>query len=188
MDSTSLSLLQRLRRPSDPEAWSRFVKLYTPLLYGWARRLGLQPTDAADLVQDVFTLLLRKLPEFQYDPRQRFRGWLWTVTVNRYRTLRRRRPPPAVAGNDATLGEVAGPDPIEEMAEAEYRHYLVQRVLRLLQAEFPAVVWEAWSQHFVGGRSATEVAAALGISVNAVYIAKCRILRRLRTELDGFLD
>ena len=62
---------------------ARFVELYTPLLYYWARRVGLRRQDAADLVQDVFTLLVRKLPEFTYDRNKRFRAWLRTVTLNR---------------------------------------------------------------------------------------------------------
>src|SRR5262245_6236650 len=65
MLTTSDSLLHRLRHPSDGEAWARFIQLYTPVLHRWANRLGLQEADAADLVQDVFGLLLRKLPEFE---------------------------------------------------------------------------------------------------------------------------
>jgi RNA polymerase sigma-70 factor (ECF subfamily) len=188
MDPTSVSLLHRLRRPDDPAAWNRFVQLYTPLLYAWSRRLGLQPADAADLVQEIFVVLVRKLPEFQYDTRQRFRGWLWTVTVNKYRESRRRHAPVLAPLHDSALPEPAGPDPAEAMAEAEYQHYLVQRALRLLQAEFPPATWKAYREHIMDGRPAADVAADLGISVNAVYIAKCRVLRRLRAELEGFLD
>jgi RNA polymerase sigma-70 factor (ECF subfamily) len=188
MDPTSVSLLQRLRRPDDPAAWDRFVRLYTPLLYGWARRLGLQPADAADLVQEVFVVLVRKLPEFQYNPRQRFRGWLWTVTVNKYRESRRRQAVAVAQTHGDAQPEPSVPDPAEAMAEAEYRHYLVQRALRLLQAEFPPATWKAYREHILEGRPAADVAADLGVSVNAVYIAKCRVLRRLRAELEGFLD
>jgi RNA polymerase sigma-70 factor (ECF subfamily) len=188
MDSTCVSLLQRLRRPDDAEAWNRFVRLYTPLLYSWSRRLGLQPADAADLMQEVFAVLVQKLPEFQYNPQQRFRGWLWTVLVNKHRAQRRRRTLAVGPLGDSALPEPAGPDPIEVMTEAEHRHYLVQRALRLLQGEFQPVTWAAYRGHIVDGRPAAEVAAALGISVNAVYIAKSRVLRRLRAELAGFLD
>ncbi len=64
MSTTPVSLLEQLRQPTAARAWPRFVELYAPLLYDWARRLGLQDADAADLVQDVFAILLRKLPEF----------------------------------------------------------------------------------------------------------------------------
>src|SRR5687768_5078078 len=79
MNETSASLLERLRRPADAEAWSRFVELYTPVLFAWARGVGLQDADAADLVQDVLAGLLRSLPTFQYDPGKSFRAWLRTV-------------------------------------------------------------------------------------------------------------
>src|SRR5205807_7472116 len=89
MTNTPSSLLERLRQPFEPEAWARFVSLYTPLMYSWARRVGLQEQDAADLVQDVFVTLLQVLPTFTYDRRQSFRRWLWTVTINKWRKDRK---------------------------------------------------------------------------------------------------
>ena len=76
MDSTSISLLRRLRQPSPEDAWQRFVDLYAPLIFHWGRNQGLNATDASDLVQQVLSTLVIKLPEFEYDPKQRFRGWL----------------------------------------------------------------------------------------------------------------
>src|SRR5262245_6513796 len=89
MVTTSDSLLERLRRP-DCNAWVRFVQLYTPLLHRWAGQLGLQDADAADLVQDVFSILVQKLPEFVYDPARSFRGWLRTVLIHRWHNWPRR--------------------------------------------------------------------------------------------------
>src|SRR5262249_58188030 len=97
MHTTSASLLERLRQPAQQESWTLFVKLYTPLIFYWARRTGLKEEDAADLVQDVFTLLVKKMPEFQYAPGKSFRGWLRTVTLNKWRE-RQRRPTVAVVG------------------------------------------------------------------------------------------
>src|SRR5262249_60927380 len=93
MNRTSQSLLERLRRRDDAAAWTRFTDLYTPLLYHWARQLAAQPTDAADLVQDVLATLVRLLPDFRYDPAQSFRAWLRSILVNRWRTSRRHPPP-----------------------------------------------------------------------------------------------
>ena len=93
---TPASLLERLRRPTDEAAWDRFVRLYTPLIYTWARRAGLQSADAADLVKEVLTTLVRTLPEFTYQKQQSFRAWLRTVTLNKWRDRCRRlaaRPP-----------------------------------------------------------------------------------------------
>src|SRR6185369_6361079 len=86
MLSTSVTLLERVRKRDDQAAWERFVALYTPLLYRWAQRAGLADQDAADLVQDVLVLLMQELPNFEYDAaRRNFRGWLKTVTINKCR-------------------------------------------------------------------------------------------------------
>jgi RNA polymerase sigma-70 factor (ECF subfamily) len=134
MNTTSASLLQRLRQPAAQDAWGRFVQMYSPLLYGWAHRLGLAEADAADLVQDVFTTLVQKLPEFRYDPGKGFRGWLRAVLLNRWRDLGRRRVP--VAGGPSQQQALAElPAPEEELfGEAEYRQQLVSRALQLMQA------------------------------------------------------
>ncbi len=89
MTKTPSSLLERLRQPFEPEAWARFVSLYTPLIYSWGRRVGLQESDAADLVQDVFVTLLQVLPTFTYDRHHSFRRWLWTVAINKWRKDRK---------------------------------------------------------------------------------------------------
>ena len=91
MHTTSISLLERVRRLEEHAAWDQFVTLYTPLLYYWTCRLGMKETDAADLIQDVFTVLLEKLPAFQYDAGKSFRAWLRTITYNKWRDLQRRR-------------------------------------------------------------------------------------------------
>src|SRR6059058_4998522 len=96
MFSTPASLLERLRKPNELTAWDRFAELYSPLLFHWAKRLGQQDSDAADLVQDVFLILYRKLPEFQYDSARSFRAWLKTVFLNRARQRLRERTPTVV--------------------------------------------------------------------------------------------
>ena len=89
MTTTPASLLERLRQPFEPDAWNRFVSLYTPLIYSWGRRAGLQDEDSADLVQEVFVTLLDVLPTFTYDRHKSFRGWLRTITLNKWRNARK---------------------------------------------------------------------------------------------------
>jgi RNA polymerase sigma-70 factor (ECF subfamily) len=130
MLTTAVSLLDRLREP-DSDAWARFVYLYTPLLQHWAERLGLQDADAADLVQDTLGILVRELPRFAYDPAQSFRGWLRTVQANCWRARPRRGTVP--------LGvEPPGSNPADEAEEEEYRGYLVNRALKIMQTDFEA--------------------------------------------------
>jgi len=180
-------LLEALRQPGDQQAWLRFVQLYTPLLYYWARGVGLQQSDAEDLVQDVFALLLRKLPEFQYQRNGSFRTWLRTVTLNKWRERCRRNVHEPVAGG-SVVNQVAAPDESKGFDEGEYRQQLVRRALQLIQPEFSPIAWQAFQDHVVGGRDAAEVAAALGIRIGTVYAAKSRVLNRLRRELQGFVD
>jgi RNA polymerase sigma-70 factor (ECF subfamily) len=187
-DSTSISLLERLRQPHQPEAWSRFVDLYTPLLFFWARRLGLQEQDAGDLVQDVLTTLVQELPGFTYDPRRSFRGWLRKVLRNKWLDHQRRQAIRPGRADESRLAEVANPNSLEEFIEKAHNQYLTRRALQLMQTEFKPTTWKACWAVVVGGKSGAAAAAELGMSEQAVYTAKWRVLRRLREELQGLLE
>ncbi len=186
--NTPVSLLERLRRPDEQEAWVRFVELYTPLLFGWARRLGLRDADAADLVQEVFAVLVAHMRDFHYDRTRSFRAWLHTVLHNKWRNRCRRRPEVSLDPAGPDLARRAAPPAPCGLEETEYRQHLVARALRLMQAEFAPSSWKACWEYVVRGRPAAEVASELGLTINAVYLAKCRVLRRLREELEGLLD
>lgn len=187
MFTTPVSLLTRIRETPTSDAWGRFVDVYSPLLFTWANRLGLDDHDVADLVQDVFATLVEHLPRFTYDPGRSFRAWLKTVLLNTWRKHRARRTvvQGTLAGN---LEDIPDTDPRLELEEEEYRRHLVGRALALMQAEFEPATWKACWEFVVNDRPASEVAADLGVSVNSVYLAKSRVLRRLRTELEGLLD
>jgi len=190
MDNTPVSLLRRLKECGDEQlrerSWERFVSLFTPLLYCWATRLGAQDADAADLVQDTFLVLHRKLPEFNYDPSRSFRAWLRTILTNRWREKQRR--PQAMAGHAALLDQLPSPDAAAELTEAEYQQHLVHRAMQLLQSEFPEATWRAFWETAVLGRPALEVARGCGLAVEAVYQINRRVRRRLRQELEGLMD
>jgi RNA polymerase sigma-70 factor (ECF subfamily) len=188
MHTTSPSLLCRLRQPGDEAAWRRFAELYTPLLYYWARRLGLQPADAADLVQEVFAALVRKLPRFTYDRHRSFRSWLRAVTHNKWRDLCNRRTERPLPPGSPALQALPAADGGEGVTGAEYRRLLLRQALRIMRTDFRPLTWQACWMYAVEGRPAEEVAAALGVGVAAVYVAKSRVLARLRQELEGLLD
>ncbi len=183
VNTTSLSLLQRLKRRNEPAAWKRFVELYAPLIYHWGKGQGLSAQDAADLVQDVLTLLVEKLPRFQYDPTKKFRGWLRPIQVNRARDYQRRHSHRPITGAEATLQLAATADSVDLFAKAEYRAYLVHRAFELMRSEFPERTWRACWLQVIEERSAAEVARELEITLNMAYLAKSRVLRRLREEL-----
>jgi RNA polymerase sigma-70 factor (ECF subfamily) len=197
VNTTSLTLLERLRQEASPEAsgssgeqeaWARFVKLYTPLLFRWARGVSLPSEEASDLVQDVLTLLVQKLPDFTYDRQKSFRGWLRTITLNKWREKARKHSLPRANVDPANLPAKGGMEDAAAFEEAEYRHYLVRRALELMRAEFQPSTWKACWECVVRGRPAADVARELKITTNAVYLAKSRVLRRLHQELAGLLD
>ena len=111
MNTTSESLLFRLQPANngqlDQSAWEEFVRLYTPLMFYWARKTGLTTTDASDLVQDVITRVFQKLPDFRYDSSKSFRGWLRTITLNRYREIKLRKSSGLQYTTDSVLEQLA---------------------------------------------------------------------------------
>jgi RNA polymerase sigma-70 factor (ECF subfamily) len=187
MLETPASLIERLRDSSQTKSWSQFVELYSPLLFHWARKTGLQEADAADLVQEVFAVLVRKLPEFEYDPGKSFRSWLRTITLNKWRE-RLRKQAVVPAGNDAGLDEVPAPPAAEPFWDTEYRQLLCRRLLDIMRDEFQPATWKACWATVVEGRSAADVGKELNLSPGAVRAAKFRVLCRLRAELQGLLD
>lgn len=190
MSTTSLSLLQRVRRREDHVAWERFVVLYTPLLLRWSRRAGLTEQDAVDLVQEVFSILLVELPRFEYEAaRGSFRGWLKTVTVNQCRKHHRKRQlAEGRGGDDDVLPSLPGGDAWEAFWDAEYQTYLIRRALDVMKAQFEPRLWQCCWDLMVNEMTAAEIGQKLSMTESAVYVAKFRVIRRLRQELDGLLD
>lgn len=188
MNSTSASLLQRLQQPNEQAAWQRFVDLYAPLIFHWARNHGLTATDAADLTQDVLAALVDKLPQFQYDPTLRFRGWLRTLTQNRANDFHRRRASQPARTQEVALEDIAVTTGGDLFEQTEYRRFVVRRAMELMQAEFSEAHWQACCQHFTLGTTLAELARQQGVSANSLRVAKYRVLKRLREELQDLLE
>src|SRR5262249_39207536 len=152
----------------------------------WCARLGLSEPDAADFTQEVFVLLVEHLPQFRYDPAQSFRAWLKTVLMNVWRKHQRKAArAPATTGDPALA---ADPDPCRFVDEAEPRASLVRRAVPVAQTDFDPPTWKPCGESLVNAPPAAEVAAELGIPVNAVSLAKPRVLPPPRAELPGLLD
>lgn len=189
MNSTSESLLLRLQQAQDQQAWARFVQLYTPLLFYWARKTGLQSQDASDLVQEVLTIVFRKLPDFKYDPSKSFRSWLRTITLNKHREFCRKKSVSRMAATGSILERVQdqkiSPDTTWDLS---YHRSLFGTALDSLEGEFRPKTWTAVRKFVLENRPAAEIAAETGVSVWTIYAAKSRLLARLREELEGLLD
>lgn len=187
--ATSPSLLARVKL-HDPHAWERMSAIYVPLVYQWTRRCRLPEEDAADVVQEVFGVLLRRVQEFS--GQGRFRGWLWTITRNKIRDHIRRRQKQAIAAGGSTANQHLqqlsddAPEPWstgEEQSAAEQG--VTARTVESVRAEFESKTWQAFWMFVVETRTVAEISVALGITKHAVHQSKYRVLRRLREEFEG---
>ncbi len=185
--STASNLLGQVKANEGP-AWRRLAALYTPLVYSWARRAGLQAEDASDVVQEVFRAVLTHIADYEAGPGPgSFRAWLWTITRNKLNDhwRRQRRQPVAVGGTDAQerLLESPAPECPQDEEPAGAGGGVLQRALERIRPRFEERTWQAFYRVTAEGQGPAEVAAALGMSVNAVYVARSRVLARLRQEL-----
>ncbi len=169
------------------DAWERLVALYTPLLHTWLKAAGLQPADCDDLTQRVLEILVRRLPDFQPSGRPgAFRAWLRGIIVNLLREFWRARPR---AEADSALEQLSDPNAaLSRLWDAEHDRHVLHTLLRQVRPEFTETTWEAFRRLAFDGATARAVAEELGLSVNAVLIAKSRILARLRQEARGLVD
>ena len=188
-----MSLLNRLRTtPGDADAWRHFDDLYRPLLTSWLRRHALQPHDVEDVLQDVLTAVVREMPQFQYDPEKgRFRDWLRSILVNRLRGFWRERKARPRAIDDVqlqVLDQLEAPGSAQaHLWDQEHDRHVVSRFLDRVRGDFAPNTWREFECLMNGEKPAT-VAANLGLSVNAVYMAKSSILKRLREEMSGLVE
>ncbi len=192
-DSTiSTSLIDRAREGGD-DAFRQITKLFGGLVYHWCRTAGLQPEDAEDVGQRVFMTVSRSIGSFRRDkPGDSFRGWLRVITRSRisdhYREMSKRE---VAYGGEGHWNESAFQAWEKEEPEENQRRdgtMIYQRAIQLMQGEFAEQDYKAFCMVVVDGLGAREVAEALGMTPNSVYIAKSRILKRLRFEFAELLD
>jgi len=188
--ATRASLLIRLREGGDAEAWREFVHLYAPVIYGFARKRGLQDADAADLMQDVLRSVSSAVPRLEYDPvRGTFRGWLFTVTRNKVFNFLDSRSRRVQASGDSRMQQrleqhAGGDGNLSADWEADYQRARAAQAMDRVKGEFQAATWEAFFLTAVEGRAPAQVAARVGLSVGAIYVAKSRVIARLRQEIE----
>lgn len=189
--SISSSLLARVKA-EQPEAWQRLVNLYGPVVYQWCRQYGAAQDDAPDLVQEVFVAVAQHVTGFRRErPGDSFGAWLRTIVHNKVRNYfaMRQRRAAAEGGTDAQerLQQIPDlPDP-STVSRAEAHGFVLPASLEHVRAEFESRTWEAFERTVIDRQPPAEVAAALGMTIHAVYKAKSRVLCRLREELDGLI-
>ena len=196
---TRSSLIARLVDVGDDEAWREFASLYEPFIYLQARRYGMQHADARELVQEVLIAVSKALSRFDMDKgHARFRTWLYAVGRNiSMRHLGRVRPGDRASGDSrvhAAIAEVPDPRTIEPREfDVQLKRHAFLWVAREVQREFEPKTWRAFWSTAVEDRSIQDAARTLKMSVGAVYIARSRVMSRLRSRiqeitLDGIPD
>lgn len=194
MHETSLSLLERLRHSPENESWNRLSELYTPLILAWLRRYEVQDSDARDLVQEVLLAVSTDLGKFEHRGQPgAFRGWLKAILVNRLRKFwraRDRRPQPRGDSDwDTRLAQLDDPSSaISQIWNREHDQYVLRQLMVLVEPHFEPQTWKAFCRVALEGEKPEVVAQQMGISRNAVCLAKSRALRRLRQEAAGLIE
>ena len=188
--STRASLLVRLRNPQDERAWTEFTAIYSPLVYRLARRKGLQDADAADLVQEVLRAVASAIDRFDPDPtRGPFRNWLFRIAQNMVINFlaSQHRHPRGIGGDFVTLLERQTVPSQEDSAlfELEFRRQLFRWASEQIRDEFQATTWSAFWKTWVEGKKSKDVATELRMSLGAIYMARSRVVARLREVIAG---
>jgi RNA polymerase sigma-70 factor (ECF subfamily) len=183
---TRPSLLLRLRDHQDAEAWGEFIRLYAPLVHRYARRHGLQDADAADLTQEVLRGVSGGVGRLEYDPaRGSFRGWLFTLAHHKLCDLHARLRRQGQGSGDSGVRVLLEGQPAPEDRERwdqDYRQTVFAWAAERVRPAVSDATWQAFWQTAVEGKSGQQVAEELGMTVAAVYLAKSRVMARLKEQ------
>lgn len=186
---TRASLIVRLRDAADVAAWDEFVAIYGPLVHRLAMRQGLQAADAEDVVQQVFAAVAQSVHQWLERPQpNRFRGWLLTIARNiAIKTLTRRPQGGVGLGGDPGLNElVAAEGDWSSHFDIEYRREVYRWAAEQVQNTVSSTTWNAFQLTHIEGVSIADAAKRLSMSVGNIYIARSRVISRLRELAKQF--
>src|SRR5215468_6905535 len=193
MNETRQSLLLRAQN-GETNAWKDLTALYRPLIFGWLNRQGVAAGDLEDLSQEVLLSVVKHLPGFQHSGhRGAFRSWLRTIVCSRtadyWRALDADAKAQGGSGAAAALQQIADPDSaLNRQWDEEHDRYVLHCLLDLVKEAFEPITLQAFRRLALDGVSGAEAAQELGLSVAAVYVAKSRVLARIRREAEGLID
>ncbi len=182
---TTTALLERLADPADQETWQAFDQRYRPVLIGFARRLGLSAEDAADAAQEALTRFVKSYRAGKYDrDRGRLRSWIIGIAKNCIADIQQRRAARPQRGMSAIV-ELPDESKLTAMWDEQCQQEILRQGLAELRRETKTKsgTIRAFEMLAFDGRRPVEVASELSISLNDVYLAKHRCLKRLREIL-----
>ncbi len=189
MPATRHSLLVRLYDPQDEQAWTEFLEIYEPLIYRLARRRGFQDADADDLSQEIFRSVAAAVERWRLNPdRGSFRAWLFLIARNAMiNALKKKQRRPQATGDTQfrlLLESQPAPDDAAAMVESEYERDLFHWAAEQIRGEFRPSTWQAFWLTGVEGQTPQAAAKSVGLSVGAVYIARSRVMARLKEKIE----
>lgn len=185
--STHISLLDRVRVPTDSEAWKEFVKIYGPLIYNYCRKSRLNDSDSEDVCQDVFRQISTSLHSFEYNQKLgRFRSWLGTVTYHEicrfFKKNQRFQNQTGSHGLQEIINEQPGE--IDAAWADEFCSHIYMTAIDNIRPEFDDKTWKAFELTWIKDRSPQDTAAELKAEVPWVYKAKFLVQRKLKEEIQ----
>ncbi len=185
---TRASLILRLRRPDDAAAWTEFVEIYQPLIFRLARNKGLQEADALDLTQEVLARVANAVNRFELDPDQgSFRGWLSRITRNLVIDFLRGKQRQPLTGDHSDVQQLldnapAGPE--SSLFDAEQQRQVFAWAADRIRDQFQSSTWEAFWLTAVDNLTVDDVAEKLRMTPGAIYIARSRVMSRLKQQVN----
>lgn len=187
---TSSTLLRRLREnPTDPSAWNRFADRYSALIYRWCRHWGLQEADAEDVTQNVLVELLRQMRNFVYDPTGSFRAWLRTVAYRGWcRFVEHRQRRKTSSGDVDLLATAEAYEDLLQNLIRESERETLEAAMGVVRLRVQPHTWEAFRLTALEGRPGNEVADALKMKIGAVFVARSKVQKMLREEIQRLDD
>jgi RNA polymerase sigma-70 factor (ECF subfamily) len=190
MLTTSRTLLDRLRNRHDSQAWQLWLTVYEPWLRDWLRMHRLQPADVDDLLQNILVVVSQKLPTFVHSGQPgAFRAWLRRILVNEVRNfLRGRQRQTTDAATDWLDLLEDNSSELSRQWDSEHDQQVTRRLLAAIQPDFAEQTWEVFRLLVLEDRPAAEVAQSFGMTLNAVYVARSRVLKRLREAMRGLVE
>ncbi len=185
-NATRPTLLIRLRDHEDGASWTEFVEIYQPLIRRFARSRGVDETNLSDVSQEVLRSVASAIRKFEYDPEKgTFRSWLITAVRREiWRQSRKAQKQAVLLEHEDALGGGDNDEGVE-VWERDYQRQLVAWAISKIQPEFSATSWSAFQKSAIEGGAATDVAVELDSSPGAIYVAKSRVLKRLREKIQS---
>jgi RNA polymerase sigma-70 factor (ECF subfamily) len=187
-DRTRASLLLRIRmEPNNGQVWEDFVRVYGPKIRSWCTKWQISEPDADDISQLVLVKLVEKLPEFEYDSGQSFRGWLKVMVHNTWIDLTRKNKQDRSSGDTAIgrlLNEVEAREDLVQRLQREYDHELYLLALERTRLRVEPQTWKAFELTAIEGLKGKEASQRIPMQVAQVYVAKRRVQQLIREEIE----